>query len=1205
MPQRDAERIELATTIQQRFAPEQTLTPLQARAFARCLQTAWEVDTIQWLESDSIEIFNQARKLVHSGRVLSSVEGGSDELAKECFQRAGELFEWLSRARDDLGLIGPLALFAAGSYQLGGLPAMASGLLAQTSYTEPGPRLYASFLRADFDQVIRDTLDFWNANLELTQRDAGEALFREGADSDVEWYATVELVRCLGLAAYSLRRGINERVHLAVRQLENLESVFMRSATDDIALLTYFLRMACGRYDKANIYHSVRALGGEDPHVIDRFERFARRQFARSRGILWQSQQDGIERLLNQSSFALCTPTGSGKTLVANLSILKELLKQQDNLLSPLALYIVPSRALAGEVEAKLTGELGAEFTVTGLYGGSDWGITDAWLTADRPTVLIATVEKAEALLRYLGPILVARMTLLIVDEAHQVALEDSQRERDKLASHENRAIRLESFISRLLARRPDVTRIALTAVAGGAAHPVARWIESSDDAVPVGTSYRSTRQAIGVLETCANEGSIRIDLLNGRRLQVRGRARPFYIPLRFDAMPQPPAPVRNSLEHANQNEILWTALHLAETDRRILISIPQKPEQTMRWYATAFDLPGWEQVPPFAPPEDETEARLFEEAKTVCADYCGADSFELVLLERGIATNHGQMPQRLRRMMVALIERGICPITVATATLTEGVNLPFDIIFLPSLKRSIFNPDLQQLQDQPMTTAEFLNLAGRAGRPGAAKGMEGLTLVGVPKRPSATGQQARRLQLRQVRDREREYDNLLLRLDAEAEGHGEAGSPLAILLASIHDRARRILGIGSEEEFLDWLEEITPSQISDDAGRDARDPAARLADSVDELDSLILSAIEEMAQVDDEEVTRARAEEILASIWSTTFASVSAFREDWMERALALRAGGVVETVYPDAAERRRLYDYGYTPLIGRRFAEVAQGLLDIVASAEGYGDDAPDARLAYFAELGALIADDPAYGYHISDGVGAVQLLENWTMVLAWWMKVEGAQSPAPEQLRNWQRFTADNLEFRLGTAIGAVVARAWSENADSILDTPTLDTWKETTGLPWFGFWARELLRWGTLEPFVAFALSQGLVRSREEGMGLRDQFHAWLQEERGDELVSEDRIDPRLFLKWQRSLPREQEAQRPPRVFAAELTGTDGHRGTYRVVPMLHNGSVRWLDASGFQLAVSEIEPEEFSGRSFTSDFDLVVGNDRATVSRVFG
>src|SRR3546814_11049403 len=119
----------------------------------------------------------------------------------------------------------------------------------------------------------------------------------------------------------------------------------------------------------------------------------------------------------------LCTPTGSGKTLVANLALIKELLlRDHDDGLGPLALYIVPSRALAGEVEAKLSSELRGDVIVTGLYGGADWGITDVWLTSEEPVVLIVTVEKADALLRYLGSILLARLTLPFIDRAPQVA---------------------------------------------------------------------------------------------------------------------------------------------------------------------------------------------------------------------------------------------------------------------------------------------------------------------------------------------------------------------------------------------------------------------------------------------------------------------------------------------------------------------------------------------------------------------------------------------------------------------------------------------------------------------------------------------------------------------------------------------------------------------------------------------------------------
>src|SRR3546814_15692620 len=93
-----------------------------------------------------------------------------------------------------------------------------------------------------------------------------------------------------------------------------------------------------------------------------------------------------------------------------------------------------------------------------------------------------------------------------------------------------------------------------------------------------------------------------------------------------------------------------------------------------MRWFKEALLLPAWANAPQFQPPEGFLRDR-FDEARAACRDYCGEESFEIFLLERGIASSHGQMPQRLRRLMTEMIERRICPITVATATLTEGVN--------------------------------------------------------------------------------------------------------------------------------------------------------------------------------------------------------------------------------------------------------------------------------------------------------------------------------------------------------------------------------------------------------------------------------------------------------------------------------------------------------------------------------------------------
>lgn len=192
----------------------------------------------------------------------------------------------------------------------------------------------------------------------------------------------------------------------------------------------------------------------------------------------------------------------------------------------------------------------------------------------------------------------------------------------------------------------------------------------------------------------------------------------------------------------------------------------------------------------------------------------------------------------------------------------------------------------------------------------------------------------------------------------------------------------------------------------------------------------------------------------------------------------------------------------------------------------------------------------------------------------------------------------FVADNLEFRLGVAVGAVVAQVWSQGAADAFSVPTLAKWKETTGMPWFGFWARELLRWGAHDPFFAFALSQGLAQTREAAGGRRDDFEAWLEDEldaaRGaghSRGVASDLIDPQHFLRWQLSLGRGVRDVFDDLPELVALTGTNGRHRRYNVIPAQRDGRVSWLDPAGFELAQSDDIFDEFGPGAIRSDYEL--------------
>jgi replicative superfamily II helicase len=86
--------------------------------------------------------------------------------------------------------------------------------------------------------------------------------------------------------------------------------------------------------------------------------------------------------------------------------------------------------------------------------------------------------------------------------------------------------------------------------------------------------------------------------------------------------------------------------------------------------------------------------------------------------LKKGIVVHYGNMPGLTARLLVEVINKKIIPIVLATSTLSEGINLPFETILIPTLIRN------QEL----LTAREFSNLVGRAGRPGVAT--EGRALI-------------------------------------------------------------------------------------------------------------------------------------------------------------------------------------------------------------------------------------------------------------------------------------------------------------------------------------------------------------------------------------------------------------------------------------------------------------------------------------------
>jgi len=74
-----------------------------------------------------------------------------------------------------------------------------------------------------------------------------------------------------------------------------------------------------------------------------------------------------------------------------------------------------------------------------------------------------------------------------------------------------------------------------------------------------------------------------------------------------------------------------------------------------------------------------------------------------LEYLKRGIVVHHGSIPLRVRLILEQFTQKGFCRICFATSTLEQGINMPFDVVYLDRFEKS-----------KPLSVK---NLIGRAGR--------------------------------------------------------------------------------------------------------------------------------------------------------------------------------------------------------------------------------------------------------------------------------------------------------------------------------------------------------------------------------------------------------------------------------------------------------------------------------------------------------
>jgi len=232
------------------------------------------------------------------------------------------------------------------------------------------------------------------------------------------------------------------------------------------------------------------------------------REYLDRKGIreLFPPQREAVEKgLFDDENLLIASPTASGKTLLAEMRALHELIESHGE---TRVVYVVPFRALAREKYGELTNviefcrEKGLEPTIEISTGDVRRPIREL-----RPGITVTTAEKLDASLRS-RPSLVEEVDLLVLDEVH-------------IVGDRNRGATYEALIALVRTFREEVSLLALSATVGNV-EELADWL----DATPVISDWRPVELEHRIVEVpSASEKDAKVRKLIRKCLREGGQA--------------------------------------------------------------------------------------------------------------------------------------------------------------------------------------------------------------------------------------------------------------------------------------------------------------------------------------------------------------------------------------------------------------------------------------------------------------------------------------------------------------------------------------------------------------------------------------------------------------------------------------------------------------------------------------------------------
>jgi len=368
-------------------------------------------------------------------------------------------------------------------------------------------------------------------------------------------------------------------------------------------------------------------------------------------------QYELYEALSEEKSLSVSAPTSAGKSYILNLDLVRKLRKNGKQCI----VYVVPTRALITEVSHRIRKSL-YQSKLTGVIVRTAPFPVDMELV-ENGAVYVLTQERLVSLVN--SDESNFRIDSLIVDEAHEI-------------QKGKRGIILQNAVDNVLSRFPDCSVLFASPLIKNPAYFLDLFKRNDSGRYFTEELSPVSQNIILLTDVHRKPNQLSVSMLYEDEIINIGKRE---LDFKFRGAA------------AEQHAAIANAITKGEDSTIVFANGPGKAESIAEHLSQMISFRGY---------DDNLKEFINFLVNEIHEEYPLIEC-----LKKGVAFHYGDMPSIVRKGVEDLFKAGSIKFICCTSTLLQGVNLPAKHIIIEDPHNG----------DYPMKRADFLNLAGRAGR--------------------------------------------------------------------------------------------------------------------------------------------------------------------------------------------------------------------------------------------------------------------------------------------------------------------------------------------------------------------------------------------------------------------------------------------------------------------------------------------------------